>query len=223
MAARWLEIPRRRYFGDFGIVAAEAAVQDSLRDFAGLIDILGFELEAATSEWATRIEILGVTVTFTTVDGKCEAQQPALLGRVTKLVGEIRLILERKEVSPAQTQKLVGKLNFAQTSVFGEVGTLALIPLYALVMRGGRGVNKRARWALEWRLKILPVVAPRIIRPIGRAVVVRSYTYPGTTGGGIAAVASSSRQQVEFTVLLNGVAGRFLLESSGDINDIFGL
>ena len=164
-----------------------------------------------------------LTLAFVTVNYNCRAQLSAPPNGSTKQVNEIRKVSEQIEARPAQTQKLVGELNFAPTAIMRRVGRVARRPLSDLVMRGGGRIDKGARWILEWLLRLPPVMAPRIIRPIGRAVVVRSYTYPGTTGGGIAAVASSSRQQVEFTVLLNGVAGRFLLESSGDINDIFGL
>ena len=74
VAVRWLKIPRLGYCDDFGITAAESAVQDALRAFAALNDILGFEPKVAKLEWGTRIGFLGVIVTFVIVNDKCEAQ-----------------------------------------------------------------------------------------------------------------------------------------------------
>ena len=120
-AARWLKLPRLGYSDDFGMVAAESTVQGALRDFAAL-NILGFELKVTQSEWGTRVEFLGATVTFLIVSDKCEAQLSASTDRVTKLTDEIRRTLEGKDAFQARTQKLVGPSNFARTPVMGKVG-----------------------------------------------------------------------------------------------------
>ena len=62
-------------------------------------------------------------------------------------------------------RKLVGKLNFAQTSVMGQVGRAALRPPYDMLLRGTGKLDRRARWSLEGRLKLLPVSAPRVVNP----------------------------------------------------------
>ena len=76
MAARRPRISRLGYFGDFGINATESAVQDAIRAFTALNDILGSEQKAAKSEWGARIEFLGATITSLTVNGNREAQFP---------------------------------------------------------------------------------------------------------------------------------------------------
>ena len=72
-------------------------------------------------------------------------------GRLQKVSEEIETILVEKEALLAQMQKLVGKLNFAHTAVMGEVGRVALRPLYDMVMRGGGALGKRTSWAFELR------------------------------------------------------------------------
>ena len=69
-------------------------------------------------------------------------------------------MLDGKEVCVAQTRKLVGKLDFAQMSVMEKVDGVALRPLYEMEMRGGGTLHKRARRVPEWRVKLLPVLAP---------------------------------------------------------------
>ena len=81
-------------------------------------------------------------------------------------------------------RKLAGEINFAQTSFKGGVGRVAPRPLYDILMKGGRRIGERSR-----RLELLPLAATRIIRPIGRAVDVRTYSDACTTGGGLPAVA----------------------------------
>ena len=58
---------RLGFFDDFGIIATESAALDALRALTASNDILGFELKVLKSEWGTKIEFLGVTVTFLTV------------------------------------------------------------------------------------------------------------------------------------------------------------
>ena len=66
---------------------------------------------------------------------------------------------------------------------------MALRPLYGIEMRGGGRLDTRARWTIERRLRLVPVIAPRVIKPVCRTVGVRIYSGACTTGGGIAAVA----------------------------------
>ena len=136
---------------------------------------------------------------------------------------EIESILRGKEVFLAQLQKLVGKLNFAQTAVMGKVGRVALRPLYDLVMRGGGKLDRRTRWALNWWTRLLPVMSPRIVKPVGCTADVRIYSDACTTGGGMAAIALFSRPTGEFMVQLKGKAEDLLLKSLKETNEIFGL
>ena len=99
-----------------------------------------------------------------------------------KLSDEIGRISEKEDVFLAQTQEMVGKLNFAQTSVTGEKGRVALRPLYDPVMRG-------ARWAPGWWIKLSPKMAPGKLEPIDRAADVRIYPDACTTDGWMAAIA----------------------------------
>ena len=131
-------------------------------------------------------------------------------------------ISKEKHVCFAELQKLVGKLNFAQTATMGKVGRVALRPLYDMIMRGGGQLDKRSSWALNWRLRLLPDMAPRLIKPIGSLVDVRIYSDACTTGGGMAAVALFSGTK-EVTVLMTGVADKKLLRSLETTNEIFGL
>ena len=102
----------------------------------------------------------------------------------------------------------------------GKVWRVALRPLYDMVMKGGGGIDERARWALEWWLRLLPELAPRLTIPIGRAVDVGIYSGAFTTDGGMAAVALFPRQADEFTVLLKGNAEPLLLGSISDTYEI---
>ena len=96
---------------------------------------------------------------------------------------------------------------------------MVLRPLYDIATRGGGEIDTRARWALEWRSRLLPVLAARLIRPVGRTVDVRIYSDECTTGGGMAAVALPCRQEGDFTVLLEGAAEQLLLESLEETRD----
>ena len=79
-----------------------------------------------------------------------------------------------------------------------------------------------ARWAPDWWIRLLPVLAPRIIKLMGRAVVVRICSDACTMGRGMAAVASFSGQVAEFTVLLKGAAGEVLADTVVETNEIIG-
>ena len=70
---------------------------------------------------------------------------------------------------------------------------------------------------------MIPVMAPRIIKPIGRAVGGRIYSDACATGEGMAAVELLPRQVSEFTVLPKGTAGRLLQGSVAETNEIPGL
>ena len=96
---------------------------------------------------------------------------------------------------------------------------MVLRPLYDIAMRGGGEIDRRARVAVEWRSRLLPVSAARLIRPVGRTVDVRIYSDACTTGGEMAAVALPCRQGGEFTVLLEEAAGQLLLESLEGANE----
>ena len=134
-------------------------------------------------------------------------------------------MLGGEEVSSAQVRKLVDKLNFAQVSLMGKVGRVALRPPYDVVTRkGGKHAKRgrRARGRQEWQIKLSPVLAPRSKQPIGGAVDVRIYSDACATGGGMAAGALSPIQGTEFTVLLEGTA-KALADSLMETNGIFGL
>ena len=73
--------------------------------------------------------------------------------------------------------------------MIGKMGRVAPRPLYDAGVRGGGKLAKRARWTLEWLVKLLPVVAPRVIKPIGRTVDVRIYADARTAQGSMVAVA----------------------------------
>ena len=75
----------------------------------------------------------------------------------------------------------------------GKVGRVALRPLYDLVMTGGGRLDKRTRWALDWRIRLLPAMAPRVVKPISCVVDVRIYSDACTTEGGMTAIALFSR------------------------------
>ena len=72
-------------------------------------------------------------------------------------------------------------------------------------------------------LNFLPASGPRVIKPRGRAVDVRSYSETCTTVAGAAAVALFSRQVTEFTELHDGTAAPVLDDSLVETNGIFGL
>ena len=50
VAARWLRIPRMGHFGDFGKISAEPSIEEALRAFTSLNQVLGFELKVEKSE-----------------------------------------------------------------------------------------------------------------------------------------------------------------------------
>ena len=222
LAVRWLKIPCLGYFDDFGIITTEMTVHEALNAFTKMNHILGFELKIEKSDWGTVLEFLGVTITFYVVRSGCVALLSLSHDRVQKLSSEIEKILLADHIFLAELQKLVGKLNFAQTATMGKVGRVALRPLYDMVMRGGGQLDKRSRWALEWWVRLLPDMAPRMIRPIGHLVDVRIYSDACTTGGGLAAVALFSGNE-EVTVLLTGTADKKLLKSLETTNEIYGL
>ena len=223
IAVRWLGMPCMGYFDDFGIITTESTIKEALQAFTTLNQILGFELKVEKSEFGTRIEFLGVTVDFRMIKEECEAQLSLSHERVQKMVHEIKAILQEKEIFLAQMQKLVGKLNFAQTAVMGKVGRVALRPLYDLVMRGGGKLDNRTRWALNWWIRLLPAMSPRIVKPVGSEADVRIYSDACTTGGGMAAIALFSRPAGEFMVQLKGKAEDLLISSLAETNEIFGL
>ena len=212
MAVRWLKIPHLGYFDNFGMIATESTVQDALKAFTALSDILDFDMKPIKSVRGARVEFSWVTVTFIIVDEKCEAQLSTSSNRVEKLVSEISGILGQSEVSLAHMRKLVGKLNFAQTSVMRKVGSAASRPLSDLVMNGGWEIDEKARWSMGWWLKWLPNMAPEIIKPLGRAVVVGIYSDACATEGGAAAVALFARGEDGFAALLMGNAEPLPLE-----------
>ena len=223
VAVRWLGIPRVGFFDDFGIITTESTIEVALRASAALNQILGFELKAEKSEYGPRIEFLGVTVEFKMIRGECEAQLSLPQKRVRNMMEEIKAILDEKEAFSAQMQKLVGKLNFAQAAVMGRVGRVALRPLYDLVMRGGGKLDKIARWALDWRIRLLPALAPRVVKPVGCTADVGIYSDACTTDGGMAAIALFPRPSGEFQGQLKGKAEDLLLNSLAATNEIFGL
>ena len=82
VAVRWIKFPRLGYFGNFGVVPPESTLQDAIRAFAALNDILGLELKVTESEWGARIKFLGLTVFSAMVDLKCVAQLSTSPGRM---------------------------------------------------------------------------------------------------------------------------------------------
>ena len=96
----------------------------------------------------------------------------------------------------------------------GKVGRVSLPPLYDAVMKGGGEIDKKARWAVERRLKLLPNLAPRIIKPIGRAVGGTIYSDACATEGGVAAVTLFSIGENGLTVFLGGNAEPLPLEGT---------
>ena len=103
------------------------------------------------------------------------------------------------------------------------MGRIALRPLYDVIMRGGGGIDGRARWAIEGWARLLPDLAPRIKRPVGRTVDVRIYSDACATDGGMAAASLFSRSAGDFTVVLTGNAEPLLLEGIADTDEISGL
>ena len=89
---------------------------------------------------------------------------------------------------------------------------MALRSLRDMAMRGGGKLDERARWALEWRLRLLLTMAPRMIKPLGRIVDVRIYSDDCAICGRVAASALASRRTEDFTVVLKGAAEQMLLE-----------
>ena len=58
LAVRWLRIPCVGYFDDFGVITTESAIEEALRAFTALSQILGFELKVGESECGIRVEFL---------------------------------------------------------------------------------------------------------------------------------------------------------------------
>ena len=76
---------------------------------------------------------------------RCESQLSLSAENARKASNEIGRISGKRKVFLSQMRKLVGILNFAQTSVVGRVGRVALRPLYDLVMRGGGKADEKGR------------------------------------------------------------------------------
>ena len=84
------------FFGDFGMITTESAIQEALKAFTVLNQILGFDLKGEKSAWGIRIEFLGAAVAFLMIRNKCEAQLSASRERIQKISEEIEAILAKK-------------------------------------------------------------------------------------------------------------------------------
>ena len=113
---------------------------------------------------------------------------------------------------------MVGKFYFAQTSVMGTVGRVALRPSFDSAMRWGGKVGPRAIWSLNGRLQKLPSIAPRALDLSGAQADVRIYSDAQVTDGGLAAVA---RFLQNFFVLLKGDTRDALIRAPAATDRIF--
>ena len=128
------------------------------------------------------------------MEGVCQVRSSLSPEKVQKLTDGISRTLQQKEAFFNSNSKTTGELNFAQTTVAGRVGRVALRPLYDLVMGGGSELDFRATKALTWRIHLLLSIAARIMRPIGSAFDVRIFSVAGATDEGPAAVAFVSNR-----------------------------
>ena len=78
-------------------MATESTIQEALRAFAVLNQMLGFDLNVGKSEWGIRIESLEVAVAPVMIGNKCEAQLSLPRGGTQKVSEEIETIFEKKE------------------------------------------------------------------------------------------------------------------------------
>ena len=90
MAARRLRIPRLGFSEDFGRLTTEYTIQDALRRFVPLNDILGFDLKAGKSERGARLESVGLPVRLVVADSGRRAHLSISQDRVEKASDEIK-------------------------------------------------------------------------------------------------------------------------------------
>ena len=130
-----------------------------------------------------------------------------------KVSDEIGQISEKRKSFLSQMRKLVGILNFAQTSVVGKVGRVALRSLEDLLIR-------RAGWALQLVATLLPKMASMVPKLRGSAADVGIFSDACTADGGTAAIALFAKPRGELMALLRGAAEKVLLGSLYETNEI---
>ena len=135
------------YVDDVGGPDAAFSSKSSFWAFQELCDILGMRLKPPSKAQppATRHKLLGVILEILP-DGVLLSPSPDRVAKVTKALHEALLT---DSLEPEVAQKLTGKLNFLQTTLFGQVGSAALRPLYSR----GHEMQQKAKCSLNGALR----------------------------------------------------------------------
>ena len=117
-------------------------IEGALAASAALNGILVFELRTGKSAWGAPVEFLGATARLRFVDTDCLTHVPLPVARIEGPATDTSSIQARR-IFWAQTHDLREKLELARTAAMGQVGGVALRPVYHLVIRGGGGQIKQ--------------------------------------------------------------------------------
>ena len=162
-------------------LASPAGASETAREVVE--DLLGWEFDA-TKRVSDSIAapVLGVDVE---VDQAAQcvhlAVGPAKLGQWKS---QIRAILARGSLHPAEAKKLAGKLSWGASAVFGRAARVHLAPLYRQAAGTSSALQGRLARALRWWLRFLECVPRRTVPCSRLSERLRCIVYSDATGHG---------------------------------------
>ena len=213
LACRILKIPCVGYYDDFGIILPVCLVKDGLDIFTSFNKALFIILKDKKSEFGTFLEFLGLIISFRNDGSPILASLSLSPEKIRKLVEMIEALSSQNSVALAHLQKLAGRLCFTQTSIMGRFGRAALRPIYELISQGGGPITGSFRRCLQWWVKVLPAIMPRLIMGFREPEEEEPFRiYSDATGeGNLASICFPPSADPALPFLLKG-------SSSGELN-----
>ena len=164
LAQRALFCTVGHYVDDF-IGLEDEDVQSSFDSFTSMFRVLGLRMkEQKAAPPAKEQKILGVMVKLHQEKAEVYPHPP----RVEKLLRTLHGILRTNRLTQEEAHTIAGKLMFLTTSLFGNLGRSALVPIYSRArglqdINGAEVLNSGLRGGITTLISILEEIKPRII------------------------------------------------------------
>ena len=146
-------------------------------------DLLGWDFDASkrVSDSASA-PILGVEVGVDSAGLAINLEIGA--AKLAQWESQIRAVLKRNVLHPAEAKKLAGRLSWGASAVFGRAARVHLAPLYKQASGASSALTGRVVRSLRWWLRFLKSVPRRTVLCSSPAARLRCIVYSDATGRG---------------------------------------
>ena len=164
VVARLFSITLFVYVDDCFTVEPVSTVLSAFKSIQELFALFGLELEEDKEKKPTKeLELLGAQILF--APGMIKATLP--VNKRLKYTTELRAILARNALGPAEAAKIRGKLGYAQTLFFGRVGRSLLRPFsvrqYDSAASSSTKLPQGLKDVIPWWIAQLGCAKPRMV------------------------------------------------------------